>query len=55
MAKKASHMQAPTLEYGYPMASREMKIEASQYIRDWLLEERSQDTEGNILRNLDCI
>lgn len=55
LAKKASHMQAPTLEYGYPMASREMKIEASQYIRDWLLEERSQDTEGNILRNLDCI
>lgn len=53
--KKASFTQAPTLEYGYPMSSREMKIESAQYVRDWLLEERSKDSEENIIRNLDCI
>lgn len=53
MSKKASHSQAPTIEYGYPMSNRDMKIEAAQYIRDWLLEERATDEHGRIVRNLD--
>lgn len=52
LSKRASHEQAPTLEYGYPMSSRDMKLEAAIYVRDWLLEERSTH-EGKVIRNLD--
>jgi len=34
------------------MSSRDMKLEAAIYVRDWLLEERSTH-EGKVIRNLD--
>lgn len=52
LVKKASHVQAPTLEYGYPMSNRDMKMECAIYVRDWLLEERSTE-DGKVIRNLD--
>lgn len=55
LTKKASFVSGPTLEYGYPMSSRDMKLEGAQYIRDWLLEARSVDNTGKTLRNLDLI
>lgn len=42
------------IEYGYPMTSKEMKLEAIRMLRDWLLEERIQ-VDGRIIRNLDLI
>lgn len=50
LTKKASFNQAAPQEYGYPMSSRQMKLDCAQYVRDWLMEER-----GNDLRNLDFI
>lgn len=41
--------------YGYPMSNRKIKLDAVQYVRDWLLEERGTDEQGNIVRNLDRI
>jgi hypothetical protein len=41
--------------YGYPMKSREDKIDAILYAVEWLLEERGEDREGNMIRNLDLI
>lgn len=55
LTKKAAHMQSPSIEYGYPMSSRDMKIECAQYVRDWLLEPRGDDEENNKIRNLDRI
>ena len=51
LTKKASFTQATSLEYGYPMSSREMKLESAIFVRDWLLEERSQE-DGKVVRNL---
>lgn len=52
--KKAGYTQSPTLEYGYPMSSRDMKLEGAIYIRDWLLEERSTN-ESKVIRNLNLL
>lgn len=41
--------------YGYPMSNRKIKLDAVQYVRDWLLEERGADEQGNTVRNLDRI
>ncbi len=41
--------------YGYPMSNRKIKLDAVQYVRDWLLEERGTDEQGNTVRNLDRI
>ncbi|MGL5076893.1 MAG: hypothetical protein ACRDBG_13860, partial [Waterburya sp.] len=48
--KKASHLTSPSLVYGYPMSNDKIKFEALQYLRSFLLEERSDS-----LRNLDLI
>lgn len=53
--KKASFDTTPTPIYGYPMSNRQIKLEGIQYLRDWLIEERGKDLEGNIIRNLDLI
>lgn len=50
----ASH-KSSTIIYGYPMSSKGMKMEGIQYIRDWLLEERGHNEEGQMIRNLDLI
>jgi hypothetical protein len=39
------------IAYGYPMGNRKQKIEGLNYLRDWLLEERT-DVEGNTVTNL---
>lgn len=52
--KRASYEQSRSYEYGYPMSSRQMKLEGAQYIREWLLEPREQ-TDGKVIRNLDKI
>lgn len=54
--KKASHESTTKSRvYGYPMSNRKMKEECAQYVRDWLVEERGEDEEGNLIRNLDLI
>lgn len=40
--------------YGYPMSNQKMKLEGIQYIRDWLLEPRT-NPQGKVCRNLDFI
>jgi len=54
LSKKASYMHGSAVVYGYPMSSRAMKMEAIQYVRDWLLEEREVDGD-RIVYNLDRI
>lgn len=55
MTKKAAYDGRSPVIYGYPMSSRQMKNQAIQYLRDWLLEERGIDEYGRITRNLDFI
>lgn len=43
-----------TIEYGYPMSSKESKLEAVGMVRDWLLEE-IKVTDDKVLRRLDLI
>lgn len=52
--KKASYNTNTPLIYGYPMSNQKVKWEAIQYVRQHLLQVRSQD-ENSILRNLDLI
>lgn len=52
LSKKASYEAGRSIVYGYPMSNRTMKMEALQYVRDWLLEERNNEN-GEIIRNLD--
>lgn len=53
--KKASFDgKGQAVVYGYPMSNRKIKMDAVQYVRDWLLEERGQE-DGRIVRNLDRI
>lgn len=53
---KASYEQGSSVAiYGYPMDSRRNKLDALQYVKDWLLEERGTDKEGRVVRNLDVI
>jgi hypothetical protein len=52
--KKASYNTNTPMIYGYPMSNQKVKWEAIQYLRNWVLEERSLDGEGT-LRNLDLI
>lgn len=53
--KKASHTSKFTATpYGYPMSSRQMKLDGLHYLRDWLMEER-ENRNGKIIRNLDLI
>lgn len=54
LTKKASFEQAPTKEYGYPMSSRQFKLEGVSYLRDWLLEFRDE-VDGRVRTNLDYI
>lgn len=54
MSKKASYNSATNVIYGYPMSSKQLKIEGIQYVRDWLLEER-KDENNKTIRNLDRI
>lgn len=54
LSKKASYSSRAPNIYGYPMSSKHMKMEAIQYVRDWLLEERVNE-EGDTIRNLDRI
>ena len=54
--KKASHDSVTKSRvYGYPISNAKMKAEGVQYLRDWLVEERGIDDEGNLIRNLDLI
>ena len=55
LTKKASFVQNAPLTYGYPMSNKAIKMEALNYLRDWLLDERGVDESGRILRNLDTI
>lgn len=48
--KKASFDSRESIIYGYPMSNEKIKMEALQYVRSWLLEERSTG-----VRNLDLI
>lgn len=52
--KKASYNTNLPMVYGYPMSNQKVKWEALQYVRQWLLEERENDS-GYIVRNLDLI
>lgn len=55
LTKKASYEHTGrNIIYGYPISNAKMKMEGLQYVRDWLLEERSSE-DGKILRNLDRI
>ena len=53
--KRASYDTSPSIVYGYPMSNRQFKLEGIAYVRDWLLEERGEDSEKNKIRNLDLI
>lgn len=53
--KKAAYETKGSVMYGYPMQSRQQKSQAIQYLRDWLLEERGINEQGQIVRNLDRI
>lgn len=53
--KKASFRSNVSQEYGYPMSSRTMKMDGLLYIRDWLVEPRMSNKEGEMIRNLDRI
>lgn len=59
--KKASFIGAPSNDFGYPMNSRQMKLDGIIYLRDWLLEVRdlgtaeNKESEGRKIRNLDRI
>lgn len=53
--KKASFRTTVSQEYGYPMTSKTMKMDGLLYIRDWLVEPRMSNSEGEMVRNLDRI
>lgn len=54
--KKASYSSNNnSIVYGYPMSSRSVKLEAIQYVRDWLIEERGVTEDGRRIRNLDLV
>tara|TARA_R110000851_G_scaffold161742_4_gene305462 strand:+ start:850 stop:2193 length:1344 start_codon:yes stop_codon:yes gene_type:complete len=55
LTKKSSAASGAPQIYGYPMSNQKMKIEALQYLRDWLLEERGKNGKGFSIRNLDTI
>lgn len=53
---KASYEQNSSVQvYGYPMEGRRNKLDALNYVADWLLEERGMDNSGKVKRNLDLI
>jgi hypothetical protein len=54
LSKKAGHATKNShTVYGYPMSNRKFKMEGIHYLRDWLLEERGENADGKIIRNLD--
>lgn len=56
LTKKASYEQnSLTQVYGYPMSGRKEKTDALLYAADWLLEQRGETQDKQILRNLDLI
>jgi len=55
LTKKASFSSSAPTIYGYPMANRQMKMDGLIYMRDFLLEERGTDEDGNVIRNVDVI
>lgn len=56
LSQRASYDMSPrsTMEYGYPMSNKTMKIEAINYVRDWLLEVHHTDSDRQV-RNLDLL
>ena len=55
LTTKASFSTRDPLVYGYPMSNQKIKIEGLHYVRDWLLEERGEDADGRVYRNIDFI
>lgn len=57
LSNKAAHaqMKGERAIYGFSISSRKDKVDAAHYLREWLLEERGTDSEGNIVRNLDLL
>ena len=55
LSKKASYSSSAPLIYGYPMSNGTIKREVISYVRDFLIQEHSRDSSGNIIRNLDRI
>ena len=58
LSKKASlsvkDPYSPSVEYGYSISNDKTKLEAINYIRDWMLE-KHHETEKRVIRNLDLI
>jgi hypothetical protein len=41
--KDALHSVSMSIDYGYPLSNQKLKMEALQYLRTWLLEERGRE------------
>lgn len=56
LSQRASYDLSPrsAMEYGYPMSNKTLKVEAINYVRDWLLEVHHVSSDREI-RNLDMI
>lgn len=54
-AKPTFATNSRTVTYGYSMSSRQFKVQALLFLRDWLLTPRGKNSLGNEIRNLDFI
>jgi len=55
LSKTEAFTKGGNLIYGYPMSNDKIKAESEIYLRDWLLEARGEDEDGQKIRNIHLI